>query len=178
VKKGVTLIELAVVMAIIGIMALFMVPAIGQWIDSYRIKQAAREMVSDMQLAKMKAMGNSRYCTVTFNINVGGTDYSYIVYDDSDSDCEYDAGEEIYERMILGNEYKHVGFDTTQGGGDGLTFVDNDNNQPTVAFDARGLPRNNTGGFGAGTAFLKHSKNNKGRQVIVSAAGRVRIHEY
>ena len=52
-ERGVTLIELAVVMAIVAIMALFLAPAIGEWVDNFRIRQAGREMSSDLQFAKV-----------------------------------------------------------------------------------------------------------------------------
>ncbi|MBW2039765.1 MAG: GspH/FimT family pseudopilin [Deltaproteobacteria bacterium] len=180
--KGITLIELMVVVAIIAIAALFMAPAIGEWADNYRIRQAAREMVSDFQFAKLKAINRGKYCTVTFNISISGKNYDYIVFPDDDNDLELDLGtsEEtnIYKKVIWSNEYRNIGFDTAKGGGDGITFTNNDNGEPSVAFNARGLPKNNSGGFGAGTVFLIHTKNNKGRQVVVSSAGRIRIDEY
>jgi prepilin-type N-terminal cleavage/methylation domain-containing protein len=64
--KGVTLIELVVVMAIVGIMALFMAPAIGEWMDNFRIRQAARDIASTLQQAKMQAISTRQARTVTF----------------------------------------------------------------------------------------------------------------
>ena len=66
-QKGVTLIELAVVMAIVGIMALFMAPAIGEWLDNYRIRQTARDIASTLQLAKMQAISTRTQRSVTFD---------------------------------------------------------------------------------------------------------------
>jgi prepilin-type N-terminal cleavage/methylation domain-containing protein len=65
-QKGVTLIELAVVMTIVGIMALFMAPAIGEWADNYRIRQAARDIASTLQLAKMETISTRTAHVVTF----------------------------------------------------------------------------------------------------------------
>jgi prepilin-type N-terminal cleavage/methylation domain-containing protein len=70
-EKGVTLIELAVVMAIVGIMALFMAPAIGEWVDNYRIKQAARDIASTLQLAKMQAISTHTQYSVNFTLAAG-----------------------------------------------------------------------------------------------------------
>jgi prepilin-type N-terminal cleavage/methylation domain-containing protein len=58
-KRGVTLIELAVVMAIVAVMALFLAPAIGEWSDNFRIRQTAREIVSNLQFAKIRAISSS-----------------------------------------------------------------------------------------------------------------------
>ncbi len=65
-QKGVTLIELAVVMAIVAIMGLFMAPAIGEWLDNFRIKQAARDIASTLQQAKMQTISTRIQHSVTF----------------------------------------------------------------------------------------------------------------
>ena len=65
---GVTLIELAVVMAIVAIMGLFLSPAIGEWLDNYRIRQAGRDIVSHLQLAKIRAISHSREYRVCFDL--------------------------------------------------------------------------------------------------------------
>ena len=178
-NKGITLIELVVVMAIIAIMALFMTPSIGDWVQNYRIKQAARDMASDFQFAKIKAVSLSglRYCTVTFDITLDGVHYDYIIYSDNDQDLQYDAGEEIFKSLILRNKYHSVVFDVAQGGGDGNTFPNNTNSQPSVGFDSRSLPRNSQGNFQAGTVYLLNTSNNKARRVDVTAAGALSIVE-
>jgi general secretion pathway protein H len=70
-EKGVTLIELAVVMAIIAIMGLFMAPAIGEWLDNYRIRQTARDIASTLQLAKMQTISTRTQHSVTFTPAAG-----------------------------------------------------------------------------------------------------------
>lgn len=176
-RSGFTLLELVVVMAIIGIMALFMAPGIGEWVQNYRIKQAARDMASDFHFAKMKAVSMSglKYCTVTFNITVNQN--GYIVYSDDNQNLTYDAGEEIFTSVILRNAYRTVTFDTSQGGGDGITFANNANNQPSVGFDSRGFPRDTQGNFQNGTVFMINTHNNQTRRVNVTAAGAISIAE-
>jgi len=66
-EKGVTLIEIAVVLAIVGIMALFMAPAIGEWLDNYRIRQTARDISSTLQQAKMQTISTRTQHRVDFN---------------------------------------------------------------------------------------------------------------
>jgi prepilin-type N-terminal cleavage/methylation domain-containing protein len=70
-QKGVTLIELAVVMAIVAIMGLFMAPSIGEWVANYRIRQSARDIASTLQLAKMQAISTHQTQTVTFTPTAG-----------------------------------------------------------------------------------------------------------
>jgi general secretion pathway protein H len=71
-QKGVTLIELVVVMAIIAIMGLFMAPAIGEWVDNFRIRQAARDISSTLQQAKMRAISTRQTNTVNITPAVDG----------------------------------------------------------------------------------------------------------
>jgi prepilin-type N-terminal cleavage/methylation domain-containing protein len=54
-KKGVTLIELIVVMVIITICATLTVPSISSWMRNYRLRSATRDLVSILQTAKMRA---------------------------------------------------------------------------------------------------------------------------
>lgn len=70
-EEGVTLIELAVVMAIVGIMALFMAPAIGEWVDNFRIRQAARDIASTLQQAKMQTISTRQTHSVNFTLANG-----------------------------------------------------------------------------------------------------------
>lgn len=66
-KKGVTLVELIVVFAIIGIMALLLVPNIGAWLPSYRLRIATRDIVSTFRGAQMRAVSECTSYTVSFN---------------------------------------------------------------------------------------------------------------
>jgi prepilin-type N-terminal cleavage/methylation domain-containing protein len=67
-EDGVTLIEVAIVMAIVAIMGLFMAPAIGEWLDNYRIRQAARDIVSTLNVAKMRAISRRLEYRVDFDV--------------------------------------------------------------------------------------------------------------
>ena len=193
--RGVTLIELAVVMAIIAIMAVFMAPAIGEWLDNYRIRQAAREISSDFQFSKMKAISSNlrRYCTITFNITVAGTNFDYIVYPDYNNNLQLDGNvgdldgdgvqenetNEIFKSVRLNDSFRNVAFDTSQAGGDGITLINNGNSQPSVAFDPAGFPRDNSGRLvNQQSIFIKNTKNNKRRQITISTTGRIGINEY
>jgi prepilin-type N-terminal cleavage/methylation domain-containing protein len=55
-KKGVTLLELIIVMVIIAIGATLLVPGIGAWMPIYRLRGATRDVVSTMRTAQMKAV--------------------------------------------------------------------------------------------------------------------------
>ena len=113
-EGGFTLIELAVVMALVAIMALFVAPAIGEWLDNFHIRQAGREMSSDLQFAKMKAISTGSNCSVVFNQDVGGTVYAYVIFPDYNNDLELNPGIETNDIFKMGkmhiiSMYHHPG---------------------------------------------------------------------
>jgi prepilin-type N-terminal cleavage/methylation domain-containing protein len=58
-RKGVTLIELIVVIVIIAIGAVLLIPNIGAFLPNYRLRGAARDIMSTMRVAQMKAVSNN-----------------------------------------------------------------------------------------------------------------------
>lgn len=165
-KLGFTIVELLVAMVILAVLAAIAIPGFARWLPNYRLRQAARDMFSNFQLAKLTAIRRGSNCTVTFNQPIGGQTYDYVVYVDSDNDLEYDAGEQVITK-VLWTDYK--GVDDS-----GLTFANNDDGLPSIAFRSNGLTRNNAGGFGAGTVSLVN-QNNKTADVVVSSVGNIRI---
>jgi prepilin-type N-terminal cleavage/methylation domain-containing protein len=76
-RKGVTLIELVVVMVIIAIAAVFFVPNIGAWLPNYRLRSTARDIVSTMRTAQMKAVSSNVEYRVYFHFDAGDGKYRY-----------------------------------------------------------------------------------------------------
>ena len=55
-EKGFTLLEALVVVAILGLIAVIAIPNLLTWRDHHRVKSAARDIYSALQLARMKAI--------------------------------------------------------------------------------------------------------------------------
>lgn len=66
-RKGISSLELAVVLALIAIMATFTIPYLGSWLKHYRVVGASREVASTLQEARIKAVANNREWQVVFN---------------------------------------------------------------------------------------------------------------
>lgn len=65
-RKGVTLVELVIVMCIIAIGALLISPNFGKWVSHYRLRTATRDIVSTLRVAQMKAVSNNMEYQVSF----------------------------------------------------------------------------------------------------------------
>lgn len=68
-EGGVTLIEITVVMAIVVIMAFFLAPPLGEWLENYRIRQTARDISSTLQQAKIRAISTHLEYRVIFDVD-------------------------------------------------------------------------------------------------------------
>ena len=74
-RAGVTLLELMVVVAIVGIVAAMGAPQIGEWLRTQRVKAAARAVADTFMLARSEAMRTGNNHVVFFRINgIGITD--------------------------------------------------------------------------------------------------------
>jgi len=67
--KGITLVELVIVVVIIAIGAVLMVPSIGAWLPYYRLTSGTRDLVSTMRVAQMKAISNNLRYQISFISN-------------------------------------------------------------------------------------------------------------
>lgn len=65
--SGFTFVELIVVMGIIGILSVFSIPAIMEWLPDYRLRSAARDIVSCLQQVKMEAVSRNTRTGVRFD---------------------------------------------------------------------------------------------------------------
>lgn len=66
-KRGFTFIEVMIVLAIVGIMLGVAVPSIRAWVPGHQIRSFKREIVSAMQLGRMRAIGTGHYFYIDFD---------------------------------------------------------------------------------------------------------------
>lgn len=68
-QRGITFIELMTVVAVIGIMSAMAVPRFLSYMPKLRVKAAARDVVSQLRLARSKAVSERRPYGVAFNLS-------------------------------------------------------------------------------------------------------------
>ena len=70
-RHGITMIELVITLAIVAVLTVMVVPNLGRWIQHHRMKAALRQMVSQMELAKISALKNNLEYRVAFDVANG-----------------------------------------------------------------------------------------------------------
>jgi type IV fimbrial biogenesis protein FimT len=143
---GFTLLQLVTAIGIIAILASVSIPAYLSWRPKYLLRSAARDLVSNFQLAKMEAVRGNTDVVISFSpapyfVTRGGENGSYIVFVDNGNGAGGVAGDDIRQpgERILASEKMPV-FVSIRGVNFSLASL-------TPGFNSRGLPlKNRTSG--------------------------------
>ena len=68
-RSGFTLIQLTIVIALLAILTAVSVPNFLSWLPKYRLKSAARDLYSNLHLAKMSAIKANKKCRINYYKN-------------------------------------------------------------------------------------------------------------
>jgi len=123
-RSGFTVIELIVVIAVLGILTAVGVPNFLSWLPKYRLKSAARDLYSNMQLVKLSAIKNNADWAIVFNL---ATD-QYQVCSGQGPDTSWGGTDNIVVKTVILNNYgSGVGYGHGNGStsGDEITFANN-----------------------------------------------------
>lgn len=156
---GFSLAEVLVVIAIIGILSALAVPSVLAWRERANLQGAARELLTDLQVGKGRAVRENS--SVTIAISAGG----YVICFDNNVSTTCDAGEQVLRSANLPAGYTIV----EDLVGSALTFT------------GRGVPSNGTFQLNNGTdneATIEIGSTNGSRaRIHINRIGRVRIED-
>lgn len=95
-ERGMSLIEVLIVMVISGILASIAVPSFTQWIATFSVDEESRRVMMDLMEAKGKAISDGCNVVVTFNTPANG----YTILEDLNNNGIQDAGEPSWPHTL------------------------------------------------------------------------------
>ncbi|MEW6615753.1 MAG: GspH/FimT family pseudopilin [Thermodesulfobacteriota bacterium] len=177
--SGFTIIELIVVVGIVCVTAAIAIPNIISWIPTIRVNSAARDLVSEMQLARMKAVSERNDYVITFDT----TTYEYSIYDDGDNDFSTAGVEtsELVKTVDVDTKYKGIQFGYVAGetGTSGtaisssITF-----SSSNETFEPNGTANKNGSIYLIPTEDIAGSRRDRQRAITVIQTGRIKLWKY
>jgi prepilin-type N-terminal cleavage/methylation domain-containing protein len=176
-KKGFTMIELLIVIAIIGITAAVASPYIIDWIPTIRVNSAARDLVSEMQLARMKAVSERNNYVITFDT----ANNQYSIYDDGDNDGA--EASELVKTVDVDTEHKGIQFgyvagETKTSGGTILNSINFSFGGSSETFKPNGTASLDGSIYLIPTEDIAGSRRDRQRAITVIQTGRVKLWKY
>lgn len=115
-ELGMSLIELSIVLAIMGMMAFIGLPSMQEWLDRYRVRTAAAEIGASIQLQRMRAVSQNQDFSIAFD-QVAGT---YALFQgDPDTGTALDVMPRALPRMV---EFSGDSTDSVQLPNDRIIF--------------------------------------------------------
>jgi prepilin-type N-terminal cleavage/methylation domain-containing protein len=175
-RSGFTLIELAIVMVLVGILAVVVYPRM-RVSPSRKVAMAARQLAAELDMARTRAMSSKRAARIVFDVGGGG--YTGYLDVNNDSVFAQDAAESLALQMggrrPLPSDVQFgrgaAGAIPTDSVGGVVTFANS-----RVEFDSRGV----TSPFGSGgTVYFVHRDDASAvAAVAVSPSGSMRVWVY
>lgn len=146
-RRGVSLVELLVVIALVAIMAAISVPFLGSTIAKRKLDNEADFIAGTLLTSRTKAMEKG----FPFRIDFGASNMNFLSFGDKNSNGMKDAGEEVFGPYMLKNGIAFgsgasTGPNDTKVPEDGISLVDNR------------LTFNIIGSSNAGTIYLKKAQ--------------------
>ncbi len=158
-RDGFTIAELMSVLGVACIMAAIAIPSFITWLPNVRLKGAARELYSNMQLAKTRAMKTNADWAIVFDTSATPGTYSICSGAGANGTWEGPGGDDAVVKTVQLSDYNgSVDYGPGSAGsavGGGALPGDNvgyDNN--AAIFDSKGMVE------GIGYVYLANTKDN------------------
>ena len=171
-NRGFTTVELVVTVAVMATLAAISVPVFKNFSPSYNSKLAVRDIVSQIQLARIHAIKNRVTTVVAFypkTFSPANQANSYLIYEDTNENWIQDAG----ENHLVSRTYMPAQVNILSA-----TFTDNGSGQSTqttsCGFDSQGTAARTGAVYVIGNIALKNN-NNQTRTINFNATGKAKI---
>lgn len=111
-QRGISLIEVIVALAILGIVMALVAPSAGTWIANTRLRNAADSVLNGVQSARLEALKRNRL--VSFRLSdADSTAWEVCLYDQATDACSADPGAILASKSAVeASEDARVGIDT------------------------------------------------------------------
>jgi type II secretion system protein H len=169
-QAGVTLIELIIVIAIIGIILGIAITTVGNRSPVAQLKSDARDIVSNMQLARVNAIRDTRPWAIQFDTD----NQRYLIYSNSGEEWkseDWADGDETVFRNVMLN--RRVNFGTNKGARPGGTMPANG----SITYSANRVVFNPNGTSESGTVYLTIGSGETIAISSLSTTGRIKVWE-
>jgi len=169
-QKGFTLVEVIVVLLVVVILTGIAIPTYLSWIPGIRLKSAARDLYSNIQLARIQALKDNVTVPVRFETGGDFDPSNDIYYYDTNSDGIYTPGE---FRIFL-NSYKNaVGFRVNN-----IPGINDWNGNNAVTVDPTQISYTNKGTANSNSVFIENEDKTIIYAITVLTTGAIRLRKY
>lgn len=164
-EAGLTLMELLVTIAVLGVLLGIGLPAFGGLVQENRLTAATNHFVAALHATRSEAVRRNLRVTLCKSANAdqcvatGGWEQGWIVFVDSDSTGERSEDDPI---LIVGGGFR-----------DGISIAGNAMVENYISYVGLGSTRRANGSLQMGTITL--CAGDSGRRIIISRTGRARV---
>jgi type IV fimbrial biogenesis protein FimT len=168
-RKGISLLELLIGVAVVAILMRMASPAMSSVMDSVKLTSMSNTFLSALYLARSEAIkrnGRVVLCKSVSGVSCnpdGGWEQGWIVFRDANNNAILDSEEEVIRRE--------------SGWATDVSLIGNSPVAKYISYTPVGTTKLSSGAFQAGTITVcrKSSPSVEARQIIVSSTGRARI---